>query len=242
MKACIDSILSQKDIELEYIVVDPGSTDGSRELINTYGQQIIKVFDSDDGPADGLNKGFSKASGDIYGFINSDDYLLPDALKRVVEFYSNQSQPSKTFVTGHGYIENANGSHTDVFPNTLTVSGMLQLADIVFQQSTFFPASLYKKVGGFNASNRTCWDYEIFLRFLLAGAKHQIIPETLAVFRLYEGSISGSRYLEEQCLLDVDQLFLEINGRKRGVIDSVLRYYLRLKRELIRKLIKIAKF
>lgn len=242
LKACIDSILTQSGIDLEYIVVDPGSTDGSRELINTYDEQIIKVFESDVGPADGLNKGFSHASGDIYGFINSDDYLLPDALKSVVDFFSNQNQPNTTFVTGHGYIESSDGARTVVFPNTLTVSGMLQLADIVFQQSTFFPASLFKKVGGFNAANRTCWDYELFLRFLLAGSKHQIIPEALAVFRLYEESISGSGHLEEKCLQDVDHLFLEINGRKRSFIDTVTRYYLLLKRELIRKLMKIAKF
>ena len=60
--------------DLEYIIVDPGSTDGSRELISSYGDQIIKVFQTDQGPADGLNQGFARATGDIYGFINSDDY------------------------------------------------------------------------------------------------------------------------------------------------------------------------
>ena len=83
LQQCIDSILGQTHCDLEYIVVDPGSTDGSRALIESYGNKIIKVFAPDKGPADGLNQGFKHATGQIYGFINSDDYLLPGALTSV---------------------------------------------------------------------------------------------------------------------------------------------------------------
>ena len=103
LKACIDSILTQAECELEYIVVDAGSTDGSRELIESYGDQVIKVFERDDGPADGLNKGFACATGEVYGFINSDDYLLPGALKRVTEFFL--AHPNNAFMTGEGFTE-----------------------------------------------------------------------------------------------------------------------------------------
>ena len=92
LRECIESILNQKDCELEYIVVDPGSTDGSRELIESYGDRILHVFERDNGPADGLNKGFAKATGDIYGFINSDDYLLPQALHHISQFFLQNSQ------------------------------------------------------------------------------------------------------------------------------------------------------
>lgn len=234
LPACIESILSQTDCELEYIVVDPGSTDESRQIIETYGDRIVRVFERDAGPADGLNRGFARATGDIYGFINSDDYLLPEALKSVTQFFSKHG--SNVFVTGQGYTENEHGARTPIHPNRLTTSNMLHRSGVVFQQSTFFPAELYKKAGGFNDQNRTCWDYELFLRFLLQGATHQVIEQELAVFRLYQGSISGSGRLEERYYKELDQLFEESLGRKRNALDKLLTQYQRIQRVLGRRL------
>ena len=236
LKTCIDSILSQKGVELEYIVVDPGSTDGSRELIASYGEKIIQVFEPDAGPADGLNGGFAKATGDIYGFINSDDYLLPNALQGIADFCVKQKNIDSVFVTGYGLIDRGTGELSRVYPTVLTAEAMLQLADVMFQQSTFFSATLFKQAKGFNVQNRTCWDYELFLRFLTAGVKHAVIKQELAAFRLHEGSISGSGRLEELYFKDVDVLFQEIKGRPRGFLDFFVKYYLRLKREIKRKL------
>ncbi len=234
LPACIESILSQTDCELEYIVVDPGSTDESRQIIESYGDRIVKVFERDAGPADGLNRGFARATGDIYGFINSDDYLLPGALKNVTQFFSKHG--CNVFVTGQGYTENEYGARTPIHPNRLTTSNMLHRSGIVFQQSTFFPAELYKKAGGFNDQNKTCWDYELFLRFLLQGATHQVIEQKLAVFRLYQGSISGSGRLEERYYKELDQLFEESLGRKRNALDKLLTQYQRIQRVLGRRL------
>jgi hypothetical protein len=111
---------------------------------------------------------------------------------------------------------------------------MLHRSDVMFQQSTFFPASLFKQVKGFNTANQTCWDYELFLRFLLLGARHQVTKKDLAVFRLYEGSISGSGRLESKYLQELDKLFIECTGRDRKATDILLTYYLRLKRKLSR--------
>lgn len=232
LSACIDSILNQTGCELEYIVVDPGSRDGSRAIIDSYGDRIVKVYEKDDGPADGLNRGFARATGDVYGFINSDDYLLPGALKQITEIF--QSGDDNMFVTGGGFTEDENGARKRIYPNTLTAQGMLHRSDVMFQQSTFFPAGLYKQVKGFNTANTTCWDYELFLRFLLLGARHQVTKHELAVFRLYAGSISGSGRLESTYLQDLDKLFLEYMGRNRNAKDVLYTYYLRLKRKLSR--------
>ena len=79
------SVLNQDyDPAVEYIVVDPGSTDGSRELIETFRSRLAHIlFEPDQGAADGLNKGFKRASGDIFAFLNSDDVLLPGAIRSV---------------------------------------------------------------------------------------------------------------------------------------------------------------
>jgi glycosyltransferase involved in cell wall biosynthesis len=234
LKACMDSILSQTGCELEYIVVDAGSTDGSRELIESYGDQVIKVFERDDGPADGLNKGFACATGDVYGFINSDDYLLPGALKRVTEFFL--VHPHNAFMTGHGFTEDEFGRRTPIRPSVLTSQAMLHRAAVMFQQTTFFTAEQYKKVGGFNQQNRTCWDYELFLNLLQHQATHYVVKEDLAVFRLYRGSISGSGRLEEKYFQELDVLFIKYFGRSRNTLDTLYTSYLRAKRELFRRL------
>jgi glycosyltransferase involved in cell wall biosynthesis len=86
LATAIESVLSQDYGNLEYIVVDPGSTDGSRRVIVGYADRIDHVvFERDGGAAEGLNNGFRHATGDLYGFLNADDVLLPGALKAVAE-------------------------------------------------------------------------------------------------------------------------------------------------------------
>ena len=232
LKACMDSILTQTDCELEYIVVDAGSTDGSRELIESYGDRVIKVFERDDGPADGLNKGFARATGDVYGFINSDDYLLPGALCAVTNFFISHDE--NVFVTGQGFTQKSSEQFVLVKPSKLTTSTMLHLAAVVFQQSTFFPAKEFRAVAGFNSQNRTCWDYELFLNFLRCGLQHRVIEEKLAVFRLYDGSISGSGRLKNQYFKELDNIFLTCTGRERSIVDRMATLILRIKRHLFR--------
>src|SRR4051812_47863135 len=80
------SVLNQSDVEIEYIVVDPGSSDGSRELIGRYRDRLAHlVLEKDDGPADGLNRGFAHATGDVYCYLNSDDMFAPGAFKIVAD-------------------------------------------------------------------------------------------------------------------------------------------------------------
>jgi hypothetical protein len=195
---------------------------------------VIKVFERDDGPADGLNKGFACATGDVYGFINSDDYLLPGALKCVTEFFL--AHPHNAFMTGHGFTEDEFAQRTPIRPSVLTPQAMLHRAAVMFQQTTFFTAEQFKKVGGFNPQNRTCWDYELFLNLLQQKATHHVVKEDLAVFRLYQGSISGSGRLEDKYFKELDALFAQHLGRPRNAFDKLHTTYLRAKRELLRRI------
>jgi glycosyltransferase involved in cell wall biosynthesis len=234
LQRCVDSILSQTGCDTEYIVVDPGSSDGSRELIESYGDRIIKVFEPDDGPADGLNKGFKQATGTVYGFINSDDYLLPNALKQINEYFVTQGL--RSFVTGQGYTETPDGGQMPIRPKPLTVQNMLHRSAVMFQQATFFPAESYKKIGGFNVKNTTCWDYELFLNLLLEGLRHDVISDDVAAFCLHQESISGSGRLTSTYLKELDRIFLDVCGQKRSLIDKAFTQLLRVKREVSSRL------
>src|SRR5208282_5630994 len=90
---CIESVLEQKYSGLEYIVVDPGSSDQSREVIARFGAQISRILLApDDGPADGLNHGFERARGEIFGYINADDRLAPNCLHKVARFFESHPE------------------------------------------------------------------------------------------------------------------------------------------------------
>lgn len=234
LRQCIESILTQEDSEVEYIVVDPGSTDGSRAIVESYGDKIIKVFEFDRGPADGLNQGFNMATGDIYGFINSDDYLLPGALSHITRYFKEHGLGS--FVTGQGYTHTFSGQKLRLRPEPLTLQNMLHRSAVMFQQATFFPARAYKEAGGFNIQNDTCWDYEIFLKFLQQGLSHDVISQDVAAFRLHEDSISGSGRLTERYLDEMDKIFRSVSGRARNPADKMLTLFLRIRREIVRKL------
>ena len=109
----IASVLSQDYTDIEYIVVDPGSTDGSRGIIERYEHRLARVvLDPDDGPADGLNHGFAFATGDVVAYINADDALLPGAVRQAVDYLiANQDVD---VVYGDGYIVDADGDRKSV--------------------------------------------------------------------------------------------------------------------------------
>ena len=184
--------LQQNHSDLEYIVVDPGSTDGSRELLRSYGEQISRfIFEPDQGAADGLNKGFDNATGEIFGFLNADDFLLPGALHRVSEFF--KSHPQCDIVMGNGNVVDAHGQNLrHVRARDFTVGRYLYGGTRWLQQATFFRREAFLRSPRFNAENRTSWDGELFVLMANMGATVGYIDADLAAFRIHDASISGT--------------------------------------------------
>lgn len=211
IKQCIDSVLNQNYQDIEYIVVDPGSTDGSRDIIDSYGNKIIKIYDTDSGPADGLNKGFAIATGDIYYFINSDDYLLPDTLSDVVACFSFNKNID--FIVGGGLQVNKLGEvDRKFYPSKLSSKDYVNGAVTFFQQGLFFKSDLYNKSGGFNADNKSCWDGELLLKFLMLNAKYKRLMKCVAAFRIYPESITGSQRFADQFKKEHHRMFEMVYG------------------------------
>lgn len=241
LRACIDSVLDQNYPDLEYIVVDPGSKDNSREIIDSYGDRIIRVYEKDDGAADGLNRGFARATGEVLAFLNSDDMLLPGSLQRMADEFARR--PDVGLVSGTGWFTDEAGERTTrVVPSRMSPRMMAYGAVTVFQQGTFFRHDLFRKVGGFNLDNRTCWDAELFLDMALAGGRSELIDDEVALFRIHQGSITGSGRLREQFLRDMDRMFVKVTGRppqwRDGVMGRIARVlkFARDPRYLLRRL------
>lgn len=222
LERAICSIVKQDFDDLEYIVVDPGSVDGSRDIIERYRSQIAKiVYEPDSGPAEGLNKGFSLATGDIFGFINADDELLPGALAKVENYF--EKHPQVDVVCGSGFIVDAAGTvMKKIMPTQFSKRLAVYGAVTVFQQGTFFRRSAFFETHGFNTENRTCWDGELLLDMAINGCKFGMLYEDIATFRIHDSSISGSGRLVELYKSECNRLFTKAIGREMTLVDKLL--------------------
>ena len=190
---CIRSVLEQNVDALEYIIVDPGSTDGSREIIARYANRFdAAILEPDDGPADGLNKGFRRATGDIFGYVNSDDRLAPGALKYVIDYFDSHGDIdvlcSAIRITDESGRAELRKRTPDLFDLRAYAAGVCTVG----QQATFIRRRAFEAVGGFNPLNRICWDGELLVDMALAGARFATTSHVLGDFRIYPESMTGS--------------------------------------------------
>jgi glycosyltransferase involved in cell wall biosynthesis len=187
-------------------VVDAGSTDGSREIIEKYRPRIAKIiFEPDNGPAHGLNKGFARATGEVFGYLNADDVLLPGSLREAMEFLE---RTRADVVYGDGYFIDADGRCTRrCLSTSFNFRRLLLGCVVVMQQSTFFRAQSFREVGGFNEQNHTSWDGELFFDFAKRGLKIVHATKYWSAFRLHSEGITGSGRLEKQCQIDRTRIY-----------------------------------
>jgi glycosyltransferase involved in cell wall biosynthesis len=218
----IRSVIGQTGVDLEYIVVDPGSTDGSRRIIEHHAKQIAMVLlDGDEGPADGLNKGFAVATGDVFGFINADDAYLADALSEASETFAEH--PAASVVCGDGIVVNADGRVLRIGrSSTIGRRRSAYRISTIFQPSLFIRAEAFRAVGGFNAENSTCWDGELLVDLALAGYASVHSYRLWSAFTLHDQSISGTGRLEAQFERDRLRLFSKAMGRNPTVLDRCI--------------------
>jgi glycosyltransferase involved in cell wall biosynthesis len=224
LEKAIRSVLEQGYADLEYIVVDPGSTDGSRDIIERYRDRITHViFEPDKGPSDGLNKGFARATGDVLGYVNSDDLLLPGALAGVAAAFA--TYPDADVVYGHGYLIGADDAvlarcRSDRFNLRRSAYGN----SVIMQQAAFWRREAFAAVGGFNAANRLSWDGEFWIDLALAGKRFRRVDEYWACFRAHEESITHNFHGgSEQSPFGREQrrLFEKAMGRPRTGADKI---------------------
>lgn len=191
LEQTIQSVLSQDYPHLEYIVIDGGSSDGSVEIIRRHAEQIaFWCSENDEGQSDAIAKGFERATGDIIGWLNSDDILLPGAISAVAQFFENHSRTET--VSGGAYCINEDGRPLKRQFGTYTLGvrasyGRLRFyeQDGVFQQATFWRRSAYEAVGGLDRSLQFAMDRDLFLR-LAKRKRFARLPQLLACFRLHK--------------------------------------------------------
>src|ERR1039458_5516378 len=218
------SVLAQDYPSIEYIVVDPGSTDGSREIIERYRSRISQViFRPDRGAADGLNRGFHAATGQIFGFLNSDDLLLPGAVSSAVSFLDKHQDID--VVSGHSELIGPDGRFLRrLYSDRMSVKRFVYGGVILIQPSTFFRRSIFEEADGFRVENRATWDGELFLNMALAGGKFAVADEFWSAFRIHPESITGSKESAKLVHETLREMRSRVKGRQPKKYDELLTF------------------
>lgn len=224
LEATIRSVLDQGYPNLEYIIMDGGSTDGSVDIIRRYADRLtFWVSEPDKGQADAIFRGFEKGSGTILGWLNSDDCLLPGALEQVGRYF--QSHPETDCAVGGCVIVDAHGNllkDRQGFPDftygvRVTFNSLLYCGCGFNQPASFWRREAFFSTGGFDRSLRFCFDYDLFIR-LARRAPFGRIDAFLACFRMHEESKTSTL---QDVRHEENVLLWERYGRYRG--SSLLR-------------------
>jgi glycosyltransferase involved in cell wall biosynthesis len=231
LERAIRSVVEQDYPEIEYIVVDPGSTDGSRDIIERYRSRIARViYEPDRGPADGLNKGFDCATGDIFGFLNSDDMLLPGAVRSAVAFLNANEVD---VVSAHAIVIDAEDRKLrTAYSESFSLKMFAYGACVLVQPSTFFRREVFERAQGFNVENKAIWDGELWADMALSGARFALVDEVWSGYRLHSQSITSSHRLRQLREQNQQRVFRKILGRDSRGADRLVANACRLRKHV----------
>jgi glycosyltransferase involved in cell wall biosynthesis len=199
----MQSVLDQGYPNLEYIVIDGGSTDNSVDVIRKYERHLAYwVSEKDSGAADAIAKGFSKATGEILAYLNSDDLYLPGSLQTVGTV---MAEPAIDVAFGNMYWMDAEGKTVGERRQTrFTRNGYLFGGSDLMQPATFWRKNIYLRSGGIDVSYRFTFDTDLFFRFALRGAQFRYVNKFLASFRIHPQSKSTND--EAICVAELQKL------------------------------------
>jgi cellulose synthase/poly-beta-1,6-N-acetylglucosamine synthase-like glycosyltransferase len=197
----IQSVLSQNYPNLEYIVIDGGSTDNTLSILKKYENKLNWISEKDSGQSNAINKGLRMASGDVVAWLNSDDYYLPGTLATVGTYFAEHS--SAQWVTGDYTIVNEQGNEIQSFVRhyknvlrAIPFKTALFVANYINQPSTFWRRTAMEEVGYINESYHLCMDYDYWLRLYRCYPLHRIAAP-LSAFRIHADSKGKNLFIKQ---------------------------------------------
>jgi O-antigen biosynthesis protein len=217
LEQCIQSVLNQNYPNLEYIIMDGGSTDNSSEIIRKYEKHLAySQCQKDGGQFAAINEGFKRSTGEIMAWINSDDQFHPDAFATVAEIFSGR--PEVEWITGRPNGIDAEGKQTWVTNYSPIWSRAKYLKKqydpFIQQEGTFWRRSLWEKAGAkMDVTLKLAGDLELWARFF-RHAQLFVVDDVLGAFRMHTGQKTEqamAQYSSEaEMILDLEnKLFAE---------------------------------
>lgn len=200
VEEAVASVMEQEGVDVELLVFDPGSTDGSRELVEDlrrrYGERLVPCFEPDDGQSDAVNRGMARARGEVLGWLNSDDRLVPGALRRVVGSLAGAAGPRWSYGRA-GMIDESGQRMMSWIARYKSRRGRrfsrfkLLTENFIPQMAVFWNRAMWERAGGLDAARHLDMDYDLWFRFARE-VDPAVLDEELAEFRVH-GQAKGSR-------------------------------------------------
>ena len=182
IRATVESVLAQDYPHVEYLVMDGGSTDGTLDVLRSFGQRVRWISEPDRGQADAINKGFAQTHGQILAWLNADDTYAPGAIRTAADFLANH--PDIAVVYGNANFIDAEGkligpcAHIEPYNK----HRLFHYSDFIVQPAAFFRRSAFQAVGGLDPNLNWTMDYDLWLK-LARDRSMQHIPQVLADYR-----------------------------------------------------------
>ncbi len=170
------SVLEQTYPNIEYIIIDGGSTDGSLKIIDKYSNRITKwISEPDKGISDAFNKGINLSSGNLIALLNADDWYEKDAIEKITKNYVN----ANTILCGNVKLYN-NSHHFKIKKSSIS---SIESVMNVWHPGMFCPKEVYEKIGLYNIGIKILMDYDFVIRCHLAKINFKIIDENIVNMR-----------------------------------------------------------
>jgi len=208
LEQTILSVLGQQYPDLEYIIIDGGSTDDSIKIIEKYEDKLSYwVSEPDNGQAHAINKGFKRATGHILAWLNSDDYYLPGILFKIAESIKQSTGPMLIY-GGCIHLKEKSTNSFALMPTNVSHKTLL-FSDPLIQPSTFWTRKLWDLTGSLNEKLHYVFDWEWYIR----ASKHcdwVAVVDYLSVYRKHEQQKSGTGGSKRNCeILDLLKKYSE---------------------------------
>lgn len=194
LEQVLDSVLSQGYPDLEYMVIDGGSTDGSLKILRKYQRHLsLLISEPDQGQGHALNKGFAQATGSVFGWINADDYYQPGAFAEASDYL--QSRPGLGVVSGRCRLSSAADGGGELMPPSplrsyedfLRVGSNWTSRRLIVQPEAFFRAEAWHLAGGLREGLHYCLDVALWMDMARAGVVFDSVDRHWATLRLHDG-------------------------------------------------------
>jgi len=202
----IRSVLLQDYSNIQYLIIDGGSTDKTTQVLDKYRDHVdLLVSEKDEGQADAINKGFSHADGSLFAWLNSDDFLCPGAVSKVVQRL-RFAPDAAMFVGSTQEIDRTGNPLRLLVPRIADKShignwGTGNDADCHFHQpSVFFSAEHYRACGGVNTRHHVAMDVELWMKLSRLG-EITVVDDVLSCARIYP---------EAKTFNDIERVFVEM--------------------------------
>ena len=192
LEETINSVLSQNYRNLEYIIIDGGSTDKTVEIIKKYEKYIFYwISERDEGQSHALYKGFNKTTGEILNWLNSDDLLAENALEFINELYLKNNKPQIIAAATENFDSLSNKIISKSIPENLNLKSILNISKkktIRHQPRIFFKKQIYNSIGRVNKKYHICMDLDLYARMLSLNPSVFYSSRTVAYFRHHDKS------------------------------------------------------